>query len=268
MSLQDRSQSGRDTGTVVKSSSSEDAFVNEVSSLLSQVSFGSLAGYAAGVAFRFASRIALVTVGSAFCFVQALAYTGYIHVNWRAIQRDATAMIDLDRDGTVSQADLKAWYKRTMDCLLFNLPASAGFTGAFLFGATGHARAGAAVTTAGIATHAATKAAAIHILPRIGAGALALPGAPVAVMWLGESLGLREDPTEEEIRRRARDMDAERLAILRAELEERKRSAVRVERQERIERLIGVVDGARSRVERLEFAGQPLWYRLTHRRPV
>jgi uncharacterized membrane protein (Fun14 family) len=46
-------------------------------------------------------RIAGVVVGSGFIFLQSLAYSGYIQVDWQKIERGYKSMLNVDEDGEV-----------------------------------------------------------------------------------------------------------------------------------------------------------------------
>ena len=64
-----------------------------------QAGVGVVAGYCAGRAARFGLRATATLAGAAFLAVQALAYNGYIHVNWAEVQRSALPYFDVDGDG-------------------------------------------------------------------------------------------------------------------------------------------------------------------------
>lgn len=53
-----------------------DQVLEQLLPLGGQLSFGSMAGYCAGVALKTAGRVAAVAVGSVFITVQGLAYLG------------------------------------------------------------------------------------------------------------------------------------------------------------------------------------------------
>eukprot|EP00747_Dinoflagellata_sp_TGD_P168078 gnl/TRDRNA2_/TRDRNA2_193666_c0_seq1.p1 gnl/TRDRNA2_/TRDRNA2_193666_c0~~gnl/TRDRNA2_/TRDRNA2_193666_c0_seq1.p1 ORF type:complete len:257 (+),score=38.91 gnl/TRDRNA2_/TRDRNA2_193666_c0_seq1:56-826(+) len=99
-----------------------------------QLSFGSLLGFAAGTSLRFFGRVAAVGVGSTFCVVQALAYRGYLEVNWSRVHQDFVEKLDRDKDGKVTTSDLAIMWQELESCLTFNLPAGCGFTAGLVYG--------------------------------------------------------------------------------------------------------------------------------------
>ncbi|CAK0801723.1 unnamed protein product, partial [Prorocentrum cordatum] len=99
-----------------------------------QLTLGSTLGYCAGVALRFAGRIAAGGVGASFCLIQGLSYSGYIQVDWRKVERDYVKILDQNGDGKVDTDDLVLAWHRVRDCLAFNLPAGAGFTAGLAYG--------------------------------------------------------------------------------------------------------------------------------------
>lgn len=187
-----------------------DHIMQQVSSLASQLSFGSIAGYCAGTFLRHAWKTAVFFVGAGFCLTQYLAYTGYVDVNWRKIQRDLERVVGADeiRD---QHGLVYSWYTKTKDVLMFNLPSSAGFTAGLLYGArlTG-LRTSAGIGTLGIGAQL--------IVPRVLAGTLLLPGAPVAMRWVAETAGMAPDVSEDELRRDVRTMSPEQLQQMRVKL--------------------------------------------------
>jgi hypothetical protein len=197
-----------------------------------------------------------VAVGAAYCLVQTAAYYGYIQVNWRLIQRDTKMILDLDRDGEVSKKDLSVLFRRTMDVLTFNLPASAGFSGGFLFAMTGHGTSSLSLTSAGLGA---------HLLSRLALGGVALPGAPVALAWLGETLGLTRDPSDEDIRKMSKAMDPHCRESVRSELVSRRETAVSESRQKRLDQLIELVDDLTAKEAYDRWQSRPFWWRWLSR---
>merc|ERR1740129_1638622 len=99
-----------------------------------QLTLGSTLGFCAGIALRYAGRVAAVGVGTTFCVIQGLAYRGYIKVDWRTAERDFIRILDADHDGEITSADLAKHRQRVSDVLAFNLPAGAGFTAGLAYG--------------------------------------------------------------------------------------------------------------------------------------
>ncbi|CAK0801724.1 unnamed protein product, partial [Prorocentrum cordatum] len=142
-----------------------------------QLTLGSTLGYCAGVALRFAGRIAAGGVGASFCLIQGLSYSGYIQVDWRKVERDYVKILDQNGDGKVDTDDLVLAWHRVRDCLAFNLPAGAGFTAglAYGLGAT-FGTSWKAALVAGVGGKA--------LLPRVAMGGLGALGSPAALVGL------------------------------------------------------------------------------------
>jgi len=104
-----------------------------------EIGLGLVAGYTSGVALRTAGKIAGVVVGGAFIFLQSLAYSGYIQVDWQKIERGYKSMLDIDEDGEVTTNDLKIALDKIKAVLMWNLPSGAGFTGGLYYGMGGSA---------------------------------------------------------------------------------------------------------------------------------
>jgi len=72
--------------------------------------------------------------GTAFMFVQGLAYLGYIDVKWNKVQKEIMGALDADGDGEVTTKDAKVFGEKLMNVLRFNLPASGSFAAGFVIG--------------------------------------------------------------------------------------------------------------------------------------
>eukprot|EP00238_Polyblepharides_amylifera_P004885 CAMPEP_0196592504 /NCGR_PEP_ID=MMETSP1081-20130531/72925_1 /TAXON_ID=36882 /ORGANISM="Pyramimonas amylifera, Strain CCMP720" /LENGTH=265 /DNA_ID=CAMNT_0041916219 /DNA_START=129 /DNA_END=926 /DNA_ORIENTATION=+ len=116
-------------------------FSENVGPLGKEIGFGVVAGYTSGLAMRFAGRIAAVGIGGAFVFLQSLAYSGYVQVDWAKIEHEYHNLLDLDGDGKVTSQDASLALEKIKSVLLFNMPAGAGFTGGLYYGMGGSAAA-------------------------------------------------------------------------------------------------------------------------------
>lgn len=87
--------------------------------VLTQLGFGFLAGYSAGLALRFVGRIVAFIVGLVFIALQLLAYFGYVQIDWYRIQHDLEPALS----GPALQ---QAWH-RFMEILTCNAPFGGGF---------------------------------------------------------------------------------------------------------------------------------------------
>eukprot|EP00286_Rhodomonas_abbreviata_P022010 CAMPEP_0181308804 /NCGR_PEP_ID=MMETSP1101-20121128/11673_1 /TAXON_ID=46948 /ORGANISM="Rhodomonas abbreviata, Strain Caron Lab Isolate" /LENGTH=235 /DNA_ID=CAMNT_0023415241 /DNA_START=12 /DNA_END=716 /DNA_ORIENTATION=- len=111
-----------------------DSFIDSLAPLASQMSIGSIMGYATGKALLTAGQIAAVMVGCAFMMFQGLAYKGWIEVNWQKTGTDFKSLLDMDGDGDFDGDDAKLLAKKFVEVCTFNLPGGAGFTAGLLFG--------------------------------------------------------------------------------------------------------------------------------------
>lgn len=98
---------------------------NLLSSLLPDLSFGGLLGFAAGYAIKKVGLIALFIVGAIFILVQLLAYQGLLTVNWLRVQ--ALAEPALRQGGE----QLGSWMLRVLQT---NLPFGGAFVAGLLIG--------------------------------------------------------------------------------------------------------------------------------------
>lgn len=93
---------------------------------LGQLSFGALAGIAAGFALKKVSKVIVVILGIFFILVQISAYYGYVQIDWRKIQ---TAI----NPALTPEALIKSW-RNVLTILTFNIPFAASFIPAFILG--------------------------------------------------------------------------------------------------------------------------------------
>eukprot|EP00927_Polykrikos_kofoidii_P032573 TRINITY_DN27703_c0_g1_i2.p1 TRINITY_DN27703_c0_g1~~TRINITY_DN27703_c0_g1_i2.p1 ORF type:complete len:244 (+),score=36.78 TRINITY_DN27703_c0_g1_i2:61-732(+) len=144
-----------------------------------QLTLGSTLGWCAGMALRTFGRVAAVGVGGTFCIVQALAYKGFIEVDWRKVEKQYLRLMDKDQDGAIGVHDVTHVWNRAQDVLAFNLPAGAGFTAGLVYGLGG---------TAGVSWKAAllTGVGGRLLVARGAVGGLGAFGSPAAVVSLQE----------------------------------------------------------------------------------
>ena len=84
-------------------------------------------------------KVALGALGGVFCLFQVAAYYGYVKVDMAKVERDFTAVLDVNKDVKVDQDDLRAMFGSTIDVLTANTDLSTGasaggFTGGFALG--------------------------------------------------------------------------------------------------------------------------------------
>ena len=101
-----------------------------------QVGFGAVAGYCAGVALRVAGTAGLALAGAGFVALQGLQYKGYVEVDWQKVERE---LRDTVQDVTSASDDEAS--KRAMDelsdALKFGVPGAGGFSLGLAYGVGG-----------------------------------------------------------------------------------------------------------------------------------
>eukprot|EP00937_MAST-01D_sp_MAST-1D-sp2_P007947 g7947.t1 len=85
--------------------------------------FAMTLGYSAGYAFKAVGKAAALGVGCVFFIVRGLAALGYVQVDARKLQADATRLLDADGDGKLTKKDLIIWYRAGRQLL----PSTGGF---------------------------------------------------------------------------------------------------------------------------------------------
>mmetsp|Transcript_39879 Transcript_39879/g.80549 ORF Transcript_39879/g.80549 Transcript_39879/m.80549 type:complete len:168 (-) Transcript_39879:48-551(-) len=99
------------------------------------LSVGSLLGFCSGFALKKAGKAATVMFGGIFCLQQALAYKGYIAVNWDKVEKDLTYLLDVNQDGKLDAKDLDHGYAMALKVLQYNAASvTGGFGAGFLVG--------------------------------------------------------------------------------------------------------------------------------------
>lgn len=94
--------------------------------ILGQLTFGALAGFAAGYALKKIGKIAALALGLFFIAIQLLAYYGYVEVNWLQIQEHVDPILKPD--------SLQALWEQIIALLTQNLPFAASFIPGFIVG--------------------------------------------------------------------------------------------------------------------------------------
>eukprot|EP00435_Cladocopium_sp_Y103_P016711 s2634_g4.t1 len=99
------------------------------------VSLGGLMGVCSGFALKKVGKFAAGLFGALFCVQQALAYQGYVTMNWPKIEKDLTEFLDVNQDGKFDAGDLNVGYTKVLKVLQSNTAGlSGGFAGGFLLG--------------------------------------------------------------------------------------------------------------------------------------
>mmetsp|Transcript_12857 Transcript_12857/g.43542 ORF Transcript_12857/g.43542 Transcript_12857/m.43542 type:complete len:207 (+) Transcript_12857:34-654(+) len=127
------------TGSAPKKDDPEmDSFIDKVSgmitSAMTRLGMGGLLGFCAGVALRRATKEAAFVAGSAFIFLQVLAWRGYIEIKWQRIRGDVICAVDTDGDGEITAKDVKHYVRRLFGVLVYQLPSTSGFGLGLVYG--------------------------------------------------------------------------------------------------------------------------------------
>ncbi len=96
--------------------------IETLAPVLGQLTFGALAGFAAGYALKKIGKFTAIALGLFFIAIQLLAYYGLVEVNWLQIQRSVDPLLKPD--------SLEALWQDLVRLLTLNLP----FAGAFIPG--------------------------------------------------------------------------------------------------------------------------------------
>ena len=91
-----------------------------------QLTFGALAGFAAGYALKKVGKVAAIVLGVFFIALQLLAYYGLVEINWLRIQESV--------DPLLRPESLQAWWAELVRVLTLNLPFAAAFVPGLLIG--------------------------------------------------------------------------------------------------------------------------------------
>jgi uncharacterized membrane protein (Fun14 family) len=97
-----------------------------VAPYLQQLSFGAVAGFAAGYALKKVGKVLAIIVGLLFVAVQVLAYYGFVQVNWLAVQDRVNPMLESENLGRLWQG--------LVNLLTYNVTFAAAFVPGLLFG--------------------------------------------------------------------------------------------------------------------------------------
>ncbi|MCA9836744.1 MAG: FUN14 domain-containing protein [Trueperaceae bacterium] len=94
--------------------------------LLQQLSFGALAGFAAGYALKKVGKVMAIVLGLFFIFLQILAYYGFVRIDWIEVQNRVNPLL-----GSESLGQL---WQRLVNVLTYNIPFAAAFVPMLIIG--------------------------------------------------------------------------------------------------------------------------------------
>lgn len=91
-----------------------------------QLGFGAVAGFVAGYALKKVGKVVAIVLGVLFVTLQLLAWSGFIAVDWGAIQRRVDPLLEGE--------SLQRSWSGLLALLTFNIPFAAAFVPGFLVG--------------------------------------------------------------------------------------------------------------------------------------
>lgn len=94
--------------------------------LLQQLSFGALAGFAAGYALKKVGKVAAVALGLLFIAIQILAYYGFVSVNWSEVQQVVDPLLEPE--------SLNGFWHGLVGVLTYNVTFAVIFVPALVYG--------------------------------------------------------------------------------------------------------------------------------------
>ncbi len=100
--------------------------VETLAPILGQLTFGALAGFAAGYALKKIGKLAALALGIFFILIQLMAYYGLVEVNWLRIQQSV--------DPLLRPESLDGLWRSLVAFLTLNLPFAAAFVPGLLVG--------------------------------------------------------------------------------------------------------------------------------------
>jgi uncharacterized membrane protein (Fun14 family) len=93
---------------------------------LQQLSFGALAGFAAGYALKKVGKLAAIALGLLFVALQILAYYGFVTINWTSVQERVNPVLE-------GEALNRLWHG-LVEVLTYNITFAAAFVPGLIFG--------------------------------------------------------------------------------------------------------------------------------------
>lgn len=101
---------------------------------LKKLSFSSLMGYCSAVTTKTVGKGVAFCVGLGFVFIQTLVFKGFINVDWKKVEEKVVEAVDADKDGKITEQDVRIYWKKVKKILTNNVPDATGFGLGFLYG--------------------------------------------------------------------------------------------------------------------------------------
>jgi uncharacterized membrane protein (Fun14 family) len=102
--------------------------------IMMKLGFSGVMGVCTAIALKRVSRQIAVVVGIVFGGLQALAYTGYISIDYKKVSNDAQKALDVTGDGKFDANDIKTLGNKAYDVLKHGLSAAGSFSAGFAVG--------------------------------------------------------------------------------------------------------------------------------------
>ncbi|KAF9330864.1 hypothetical protein BG006_006216 [Podila minutissima] len=99
-----------------------------------ELTFGAAMGLCSGYLFKKLGKMMMLVVGLGFVWLQLLASSGYIQVNWVKVEHKFKQQFDLDNDGKVTLNDAKHGFRAIIELLTRNFQFKSTFAGGFFLG--------------------------------------------------------------------------------------------------------------------------------------
>ena len=93
---------------------------------LQQLSFGAIAGFAAGYALKKVGKLAALILGVLFIVIQVLAYYGFVRIDWLEVQNRVNPLLE--------SASLNRLWQGLVNVLTYNVTFAAAFIPGLILG--------------------------------------------------------------------------------------------------------------------------------------
>ena len=97
-----------------------------VAPYLQQLSFGALAGFAAGYALKKLGKVAAIVLGLLFIALQVLAYYGFVTIDWLEVQNRVNPLLESE--------SLNRLWQALVNVLTYNITFAAAFVPGLIVG--------------------------------------------------------------------------------------------------------------------------------------
>lgn len=93
---------------------------------LQQIAFGGVAGFIAGYALKKVGKFVALALGVLFVVIQVLAWSGFVSVNWGAVQSTVDPLLET--------SSLERAWQGLVSVLTYNIPFAAAFVPGIVLG--------------------------------------------------------------------------------------------------------------------------------------